>query len=90
LSESSPPELAGIYEKYHRMVVAYAAKLLGTDRSEDIAQEVFVKVGRSLGTLSDRTKLTSWIYAITLNTVRDHVRSRARMPVASNLLTAMR
>lgn len=71
---SSPPELAEIYEKYHRKVVAYAAKLLGPNRAEDIAQEVFVKVGRSLRTLSDRTRVTSWIYAITLNTVRDHAR----------------
>jgi RNA polymerase sigma-70 factor (ECF subfamily) len=49
------------------------------DAAEDVAQEVFLKVGRSLGTLSDAGSLTSWIYAITLNTVRDHVRkSRAR------------
>ncbi|HSD27504.1 MAG TPA: RNA polymerase sigma factor [Vicinamibacteria bacterium] len=71
------PALSEIYEKYRRKVVAYAAKLLGMDEAEDIAQEVFVKVGRSLGTLSDEAKLTSWIYAITLNTVRDHARKRA-------------
>jgi len=52
------------------------AKLLGRDQAEDVAQDVFVKVGRSLDTLSDKTKLTSWIYAITLNTVRDRVRRR--------------
>jgi RNA polymerase sigma-70 factor (ECF subfamily) len=75
LSEN-PPALSEIYEKYHRKVVAYAAKLLGVDLAEDIAQEVFVKVGRSLGTLSDEAKLTSWVYAITLNTVRDHARKR--------------
>jgi len=75
LSET-PPALSEIYDKYHRKVVAYAARLLGADHAEDIAQEVFVKVGRSLGTLSDEAKLTSWIYAITLNTVRDHARKR--------------
>ena len=74
---AKPPTLSEVYEAYHRRVVAYAAKLLGVDEAEDIAQEVFVKVGRSLGTLSDETKLTSWIYAITLNTVRDHARKRA-------------
>ncbi|MDM7915874.1 MAG: RNA polymerase sigma factor [Candidatus Eisenbacteria bacterium] len=68
------PTLTGIYEAYHRKVVAYAAKLLGSDLGEDIAQDVFVKVGRSLDTLSDDAKLTSWIYAITINTVRDHAR----------------
>ena len=72
----NPPVLSEIYESYHRKVVAYAAKLLGMDQAEDIAQEVFVKVLRSLGTLSDGAKLTSWIYAITLNTVRDRARRR--------------
>ena len=74
---AKPPTLGEVYEAYHRRVVAYATKLLGVDEAEDIAQETFVKVGRSLGTLSDPTKLTSWIYAITLNTVRDHARKRA-------------
>jgi RNA polymerase sigma-70 factor (ECF subfamily) len=72
-----PPDLAEIYETYHCKVVAYAAKLLGRDRAEDISQEVFLKVARSLGTLADPAKLTSWIYAITLNIVRDHARERA-------------
>ena len=76
----TPPALSEIYDKYHRKVVAYAARLLGADPAEDIAQEVFVKVGRSLGTLSDGAKLTSWIYAITLNTVRDHARKRGPNP----------
>jgi RNA polymerase sigma-70 factor (ECF subfamily) len=76
VSVSAPPDLAWIYDTYHRKVVAYAAKLLGRDRAEDIAQEVFVKVDRALGSLSDPAKLTAWIYAITLNTVRDHARER--------------
>jgi RNA polymerase sigma-70 factor (ECF subfamily) len=74
------PKLSEVYETYHHKVVAYARKLLGADDAEDIAQEVFVKVGRSLETLSERAKLTSWIYAITLNTVRDHARQRATHP----------
>jgi RNA polymerase sigma-70 factor (ECF subfamily) len=77
---ATPPTLSDVYEAYHRRVVAYAARLLGVDEAEDIAQEVFVKVGRSLGTLSDATKVTSWVYAITLNTVRDHARKRSVEP----------
>ena len=71
------PRLSRIYEAYHGKVLAYAAKLLGRDDADDVAQEVFVKIGRSLGTLADPSKLTSWIYAITLNTVRDAARSRS-------------
>jgi RNA polymerase sigma-70 factor (ECF subfamily) len=74
------PDLPRIYETYHGKVVAYAARLLGRDEADDVAQEVFVKIGRSLGTLADASKLTSWIYAITLNTVRDIARARGSRP----------
>src|SRR5512134_3671197 len=74
------PELSRIYDAYHGKVVAYAAQLLGRDQADDVAQEVFVKVGRSLDTLVDPSKLTSWIYAITLNTVRDTARKRCSSP----------
>lgn len=78
-------ELARIYDAYHGKVVAYAAQLLGRDEAEDVAQEVFVKVGRALGTLADASKLTAWIYAITLNTVRDTARRRRSSPEGTSV-----
>lgn len=80
MAQERIPDLAGIYQAYHGKVVAYAARLLGRDEADDVAQEVFVKVGRSLDTLVDSAKLTSWIYAITLNTVRDTARKRCSSP----------
>lgn len=78
--EETFPDFAQVYEAYHGKVLSYASKLLGRDEAADVSQEVFVKIGRSLGTLSDPSKLTSWIYAITLNTVRDAARKRAAAP----------
>lgn len=71
------PALPRIYETYHARVVAYAVKLIGRDDADDVAQEVFIRVGRSLESLEDPAKLTSWIYAITLNVVRDTARKRS-------------
>jgi RNA polymerase sigma-70 factor (ECF subfamily) len=71
------PEFPQLYQAYRGKVLAYATKLLGGGEAEDVAQEVFVKVERSLASLADPTKLGSWIYAITLNTVRDVARKRA-------------
>jgi RNA polymerase sigma-70 factor (ECF subfamily) len=71
-----PLDFARIHEAYRGKVVAYAAKLLGRDEADDIAQEVFVKIRRSLSTVSDSSTLTSWVYTITLNTVRDAARRR--------------
>jgi RNA polymerase sigma-70 factor (ECF subfamily) len=76
----SPTDFAGVYDAYHAKVRAYAAKLFGRDDADDIAQEVFLKVSRALDTLEDPARLSSWIYAITLNTVRDAARARASRP----------
>lgn len=80
MSEETLPDLSRIYEAYHGKVLAYAARLLGRDDADDVAQEVFIKIGRSLDTLAEPSKLTSWIYAITLNTVRDVARKRCSSP----------
>jgi len=70
------PGFSEIFEAYHGKVLAYAARRLGSAEAEDVAQEVFIKVGRSLGSLADPAHLSSWIYAITLNTIRDEARKR--------------
>lgn len=80
LSEPPPPDVSWIYEAYHARVLACAARLLGREDADDVAQEVFIKIGRSLGTLADSSKLASWVYAITLNTVRDAARKRSSAP----------
>ncbi len=71
------PALERIYETYHDKVFSYAAKLIGRDDADDVTQEVFIKVGRSLEGLNDPARLTSWIYSITLNAVRDTARKRS-------------
>ncbi len=78
------PDFAQVYEAYHGKVLSYASMLLGRAEAEDVSQEVFVKISRSLGTLLDGSKLTSWIYAITLNTVRDAARRRAAAPESAS------
>jgi RNA polymerase sigma-70 factor, ECF subfamily len=73
-------DFAQIYEAYHGKVQAYAAKLLDPDAAADVSQEVFKKVSQSLATLADPEKLAGWIFAITLNAVRDAARKRASSP----------
>jgi RNA polymerase sigma-70 factor (ECF subfamily) len=70
------PDFSTIYETYHGRVLAYVSRLIGREQAEDIAQDVFVKVRRSLDTLADDSKVSPWIYSITLNAVRDAIRAR--------------
>jgi RNA polymerase sigma-70 factor, ECF subfamily len=44
--------------------------------SDDIVQDVFLKVYSNLGKLKDSEKLTAWIYQITRNTITDHFRRK--------------
>ncbi len=44
--------------------------------SDDLLQEVFVRVHQNMSTLKDSEKLESWLYQITRNVIIDHYRSR--------------
>ena len=46
--------------------------------AEDIAQEVFIQVYRSIQTFKGQAKLSTWIYRITVTKSLDHLRSRKR------------
>jgi len=76
MADGSTLVFTEVYETYHPRVVAYAARLVGASEAEDVAQEVFFRVSRSLHTLADRSRVLPWIFTITLNTVRDLARRR--------------
>ena len=44
--------------------------------ADDILQEVFVRIHRSLGSLRQKDNLPAWLFQITRNAVADHYRSR--------------
>jgi RNA polymerase sigma-70 factor (ECF subfamily) len=74
------PDISEIYAAYRGRVRSCAATLIGADEADDVVQDVFVKIGGSIGGLRDPSRLTSWIYAITFNAVRDRLRAAASRP----------
>jgi RNA polymerase sigma-70 factor (ECF subfamily) len=64
-----------IYQKFQPKIVPYLRRLLGNQDAEDIAQEVFAKVSRSLDSFKGQSKLSTWIYRIATNTAIDKLRS---------------
>jgi len=58
-----------LVEKYKRLIVFFAYDLTGNYQdAEDLSQEVFVKMFRSLKELRNETSLCSWLFRITINT----------------------
>ena len=44
--------------------------------ADDIFQDVFIKIHNSIDSLKDETKIRSWIFQITRNTIADYYRTQ--------------
>ena len=64
-----------LYERYFDRVYHFAyARLRHHADAEEVAQETFVAVFRSIEAFVGRSALLSWIYGIAKNTVNNHLR----------------
>jgi RNA polymerase sigma-70 factor (ECF subfamily) len=67
-----------LVERHRAMVYRVAYQFAGTHQdAEDIAQDVFLKVYRSLDRFRYDAQLTSWLYRIVMNACIDHRRRQA-------------
>jgi RNA polymerase sigma-70 factor (ECF subfamily) len=72
-----------LVERHRAMVYRVAYQFAGNHHdAEDIAQEVFIKVYRSLDRFRHDAQLTSWMYRIVMNACIDHQR-RHRMSTSA-------
>ena len=78
-----PSAFQAIVERHRSMVYRVAFQFAGNHHdAEDIAQEVFIKVYRSLDRFRQDAQLTSWMYRIVMNACIDH-RRRHRLATAA-------
>ena len=64
-----------VYDEFHPKILRYVTKIAGRTDVDDITQDVFEKVSRSLADFEGRSKLSTWIYRIATNTALDRLRS---------------
>lgn len=50
--------------------------------ADDLLQETFVRVHRSIGTLQETDRLAAWVYQIARNVIQDHHRQVASLAIA--------
>ncbi len=66
----------GIVQRHWRKVFNVAYKFVGRhDEAEDLTQDVFLKVFRSLGTFDRRANFQTWLISVSRNLCIDHYRS---------------
>jgi RNA polymerase sigma-70 factor (ECF subfamily) len=70
-----------VWTTFHTPLLHFVRRRVADVASaEDIVQDVFLKVHTHIGTLSDTTKLQSWLYQLARNAIVDHYR-RTRVMV---------
>jgi RNA polymerase sigma-70 factor (ECF subfamily) len=81
-ASGDPAAFQLLVEQHRSMVYRVAYQFAGNHHdAEDIAQEVFIKVYRSLDRFRQDAQLTSWLYRIVMNACIDH--RRRHHPAAS-------
>ena len=74
---------SALLRMYETPVYNYVLRLTNGDRalSEDLTQEVFLRVFQGLPRFSMRCKFTTWLFQVTKNRVLDELRARERRPL---------
>ena len=76
-----------LVREHSRAVYAHALRFFGDPTAaEDVAQEVWLKVYRSLASFDDRARFSTWLYRVTRNVCLDQWRAGRRRPVAEQLV----
>ena len=77
LREGNEQAFKTLVETYQDLVFNTALGIVqNVEDAEDAAQEVFIRVYRSIHSFKGESKLSTWIYRITTSCALDHVRSR--------------
>jgi RNA polymerase sigma-70 factor (ECF subfamily) len=65
-----------VWEEYHLRLRAFIKSRISDDTAtDDVLQNVFLKMHTGLASLKDETKLKSWLYQIARNAIIDYFRS---------------
>ena len=82
-----PAAFRDLYAQHHRQVARQLAFLVPRDEVEDVLQEVFIEVFRSLRRFEGKSAFTTWLYRVAINVAlkarRKH--TRARLDVVEDL-----
>lgn len=84
IREGDPAAFEEIFNKYKSKVISLAFRFIGEKTAaEDIAQEVFIKIYEKKVRVDPKSKFSTWLYRVTVNTALDEVRKRKHRPDSS-------
>ena len=73
-------------EKYHHMVLNVCNNILNNnDDAMDVSQEVFIKIYESIDNFRGESKISTWLYRISVNKSLNYLRSKKKQKWFSSL-----
>ena len=80
IKEGDSKSFSWVVDQYKDMVYTICLRMLTVEADAgDAAQEVFVKVYRSIGSFQEKSKFSTWIYRITYNHCISEIRKRVKV-----------
>jgi RNA polymerase sigma-70 factor (ECF subfamily) len=68
-----------LYQKYHERVYSICFRMTqNAFESEDLTQDVFIRLFQTIGSFRGESAFTTWLYRLTVNLVLMHFRKRKR------------
>lgn len=81
LTEDYQQAFADLYQEHHRRVYAICFRMTeNAAESEDLTQEVFIQLFRTIGSFRGESAFTTWLHRLTVNLVLMHFRKRRVRP----------
>ncbi|HZE71527.1 MAG TPA: sigma-70 family RNA polymerase sigma factor [Pyrinomonadaceae bacterium] len=80
-TEGDRQEFAELYREHHRRVYAICLRMTqNVSDSEDLTQEVFIHLFRTIGSFRGESAFATWLHRLTVNHVLMHFRKRKVRP----------
>src|SRR5574341_946602 len=76
--EQSALTIEQLHRDHGDRIRRYLARLVGPTEAEDLAQDVFEKAHRALGTFRGDSRVLTWLYRVATNAAIDRLRSARR------------
>ncbi len=67
-----------LIERHYQAIYAFSYKFCNSQQdAEDITQDTLLKVAARIQSFNSTSKLTTWLYRVTINTAKDHFKKEA-------------
>lgn len=77
-----------LLRRYYQTIFAFAYRITGqVHEAEEVTQETMMKVARSIKSFQGQSKLSTWLYRITINVAHDRRKKEGRQDSAKESLT---